>query len=50
MAGWRDVLGIDFRQSNGKLYAATSGGRVYTIDPVTAAATISSNLAADART
>jgi hypothetical protein len=42
------VLGIDFRQKNGKLYAATNGGRVYTVDPATAVATLLSNLAADA--
>jgi hypothetical protein len=42
------VLGIDFRQKNGKLYAATNGGRIYTVDPATAVATLASNLAADA--
>jgi hypothetical protein len=48
LQGGENVLGIDFRQTNGKLYAATSAGRVYTVDPVSAAATIASNLMADA--
>ena len=47
LQGGENVLGIDFRQSNGKLYAATSGGRVYTIDPVSAAATLASTLTPD---
>lgn len=33
------VLGIDFRPSNGKLYALGSTSRLYTIDPATATAT-----------
>jgi len=48
LQGGESVLGIDFRQTNGKLYAATSAGRIYTVDPATAAATLLSNLAADA--
>jgi hypothetical protein len=48
LQGGENVLGIDFRQTNGKLYAATSAGRVYTVDPTTAAATLASNLAPDA--
>jgi hypothetical protein len=48
LQGGENVIGIDFRQTNGRLYAATSAGRVYTVDPATAAVTIASNLAADA--
>ena len=48
LQGGENVLGIDFRQANGKLYAATSAGRVYTVDAVSAAATLASSLAADA--
>ena len=33
LQGGENIIGIDFRPTNGKLYAATSGGRVYTIDP-----------------
>jgi hypothetical protein len=47
LQGGESVLGIDFRQANGKLYAATSGGRVYTVDPATAVATTASTLTAD---
>jgi len=48
LQGGESVLGIDFRQTNGKLYAATSAGRIYTVDPATAVATLLSSLAADA--
>jgi hypothetical protein len=48
LGGGENILGIDFRQTNGKLYAATSAGRIYTIDPTTAVATLASNLAPDA--
>jgi hypothetical protein len=48
LQGGENILGIDFRQTNGKLYAATNSGRIYTIDPMTAAATLVSSLAADA--
>jgi hypothetical protein len=48
LQGGENVLGIDFRQTNGKLYAATSAGKVYTIDPTTAAATLASTFAPDA--
>jgi trimeric autotransporter adhesin len=48
LQGGENVLGIDFRQTNGKLYAATSAARVYTVDPMTAVATLVSNLAPDA--
>jgi hypothetical protein len=47
LQGGENILGIDFRQTNGKLYAATSAGRIYTIDPTSAAATMVSMLAAD---
>jgi hypothetical protein len=41
------VLGIDFRPSDGMLYALASGGRLYTIDPDSGAATFKVALAAD---
>lgn len=47
LQGGENVLGIDFRQTNGKLYATTNAGRIYTIDPMTATATLVSNLAPD---
>jgi hypothetical protein len=47
LQGGENVLGIDFRQTNGKLYAATNAGRIYTIDPTTAAATLVSSFVAD---
>jgi trimeric autotransporter adhesin len=46
--GGEALLGIDFRQANGKLYAASNAGRIYTIDPTSAVATIASTLMADA--
>lgn len=42
-----NVLGIDVRPANQRLYALTSSARLYTVDPATGAATISSTLAAD---
>jgi hypothetical protein len=48
LQGGESVIGADFRPANGKLYAATSAGRVYTVDPATGAATIAANLMADA--
>ena len=48
LQGGETVLGIDFRPANGKLYAATSGGRVYMINPATGAATVAATLTADA--
>jgi hypothetical protein len=48
LQGGESIIGMDFRPSNGKLYAATSAGRVYTVDPATAAATVAANLMADA--
>ena len=41
------VLGIDVRPTNGRLYALTSAARLYTVDPATGAAMLSSTLAAD---
>src|SRR5262245_31721726 len=48
LQGGESLIGMDFRPSNGKLYAATNGGRIYTIDPATAVATLAVNLMADA--
>ncbi|MEO8280736.1 MAG: DUF4394 domain-containing protein [Ideonella sp.] len=42
------LIGIDYRPSNGMLYALANGARLYTIDPATGAATFRSSLAADA--
>ena len=42
------VVGIDTRPADGALYAVGSTGRIYTIDPTTAAATPKSTLVADA--
>jgi hypothetical protein len=48
LQGGESLLGIDFRQTNGKLYGASNSGRIYTIDPMTAVATSVSTLMADA--
>lgn len=42
-----EVLGIDVRPTNGAVYALTSAGLIYTIDPDTAEATPRARLAAD---
>ena len=47
LQGGETLLGIDFRQANGKLYAASNAGRIYIIDPATAAATAGPSLMAD---
>jgi hypothetical protein len=41
------VVGIDFRPANGLLYALTGNGKLYTVNPGTGAATLSSTLSAD---
>jgi hypothetical protein len=38
LQGGESVIGLDFRPANGKLYAATTGGRVYIVNPTTGAA------------
>jgi len=48
LQGGETVIGIDFRPANGKLYAATSGGRVYVVNPMTGAASSPVTLTADA--
>jgi hypothetical protein len=48
LQGGETVIGIDFRPANGKLYAATSGGRLYIVNPATGAASSPVTLAADA--
>src|SRR6185295_13823490 len=48
LQGGETLIGLDFRPSNGKLYAASSTGRIYIINPMTAAATVASTLMADA--
>ena len=41
------VAGIDYRPANGRLYALSTGGKLYTLNEVTGAATPVSTLAAD---
>jgi hypothetical protein len=41
------VLGADFRPADGALYALGSSGRLYTVDPMTGAASPTSTLSAD---
>ena len=41
------VLGVDFRPKDGLLYALATGGKLYTVDPATGAATLRATLAAD---
>jgi Domain of unknown function (DUF4394)/Calx-beta domain len=48
LAAGESLLGIDFRPSTGILYGFGSAGRLYAIDPATAAGTLVSTLAADA--
>ena len=48
LQGGEALLGIDFRPADGMLYALASTGRLYTIDMVTAVATLKSTLVADA--
>lgn len=48
LQGGEAVLGLDFRPSTGQLYALTDAGRLYKVDPATAALAPASTLAADA--
>ncbi|MEJ7686743.1 MAG: DUF4394 domain-containing protein [Variovorax sp.] len=41
------MLGIDFRPKDGLLYGVATGGKLYTIDPSTGAATLRATLVAD---
>ncbi|MCW5659124.1 MAG: DUF4394 domain-containing protein [Burkholderiaceae bacterium] len=41
------VVGIDVRPKDGALYALTDGGKVYTVDPASGAATLKATLVAD---
>ena len=43
-----NLVGIDVRPADGKLYGVGSSGRLYTIDTATGAATLKSTLSADA--
>jgi len=47
LAGNETVVGVDFRPSNGRLYALTSTARLLTVDPDTGASTPVGALAAD---
>lgn len=48
LASGETLLGIDFRPANGTLYAVSSNGGIYRLDPSTGAATLSSTLRAAA--
>jgi hypothetical protein len=48
LQGGDSLVGIDFRPADGVLYGVGSGGRLYTIDTTTGAATLKSTLMADA--
>ncbi|WP_157270688.1 DUF4394 domain-containing protein [Azohydromonas aeria] len=48
LAAGETLLGIDVRPADGQLYALSSAGRLYTLDPATGAATLKSTLVADA--
>ena len=48
LQGGENVIGADFRPANGKLYAATTGGRVYILNPTTGAVSSPVTLSADA--
>ncbi|MBA3463611.1 MAG: DUF4394 domain-containing protein [Deltaproteobacteria bacterium] len=45
--GTEKIIGIDFRPVDGKLYALTAQGSIYTLDPTTGVAARVSTLAAD---
>lgn len=42
------LVGIDYRPADGLLYGVGTGGRIYTLNPETGAATLKSTLSADA--
>ncbi len=44
LQGGEQVLGFDIRPSNGVLYMLTDGGRIYTLDPMTATAKLGATL------
>ncbi|GGX88267.1 DUF4394 domain-containing protein [Massilia dura] len=48
LQGGENLLGIDYRPADGKLYGVGSTGRLYTIDTESGMATLKSTLAADA--
>ena len=43
-----NLVGIDYRATDGLLYGVGSSGRIYTIDPATGVATVKSTLSVDA--
>ncbi len=45
--GSAKIIGVDFRPADGKLYALTDQASIYTVDPMTGAASAKSTLAAD---
>ena len=47
MQAGENIVGIDYRPADGLLYGVGSGGRIYTINPTTGAATLKSTLTAD---
>ena len=48
LQGGDNLIGIDVRPADGKLYGVSNGARLYTIDTATGAATLKSTLSADA--
>jgi len=48
LQGGENIVGADFRPANGRLYALTDAGRVYSIDPATAVASAPMAFVADA--
>ncbi|MBV8757203.1 MAG: DUF4394 domain-containing protein [Deltaproteobacteria bacterium] len=47
LAAGENVIALDMRPNDGKLYGLTDGAQLYTIDPSTGAATLKSTLVAD---
>ena len=47
LQGGEKIIGFDGRPANGRFYALTDAGRIYTIDPTTGAATPGASLMAD---
>jgi len=47
LQGGENIIGFDVRPANGRFYALTDAGRLYTIDPTTGTATPGALLAAD---
>ncbi len=48
LAAGENVIGIDVRPADGLLYALSSAGKIYTVDPASGSTTLKSTLVADA--